>query len=103
MNRKLQRNNTIFQEDQFDKLKEKAYQEILNKRNDEVEKLKSNYTRIDITLETISEQLIQLEKTRDRNSTLENYTLILLGVVVLFSVFLLQMYIVKEKLGTVFS
>ncbi|KAI6656791.1 hypothetical protein LOD99_16094 [Oopsacas minuta] len=96
-------NSNKCSEEHFDSMREKVYQRIIRSRQDDVNQTKLGYERIEKKFEELEEKIAKLTELKQRKSIREKYILIIVGAIILFILFVLQMIFFREREWRIFS
>ena len=84
-------------EEQFDKLKDKVFQNIIKSREEDVNETRKGFETIEKKFQEIEKIVTDLTILNDKKRKLEKYALIFFGALILFVLFIAQMIFFKER------
>ena len=90
-------------EEQFDKMKDKVFQKIIQSREEDVRETKRGFDTIEKKFQEIEKIVTDLTEFKDKKRKLEKYALVILGALILFVLFIAQMIFFKERNWELFN
>ena len=90
-------------DEQFERMKKKAYENIVDNRKEEINQIKRGYGKIEDKFEEIEQLIMRLTAVRQKKRKNEKMSLVIIGALILFVLFVAQMFFLKERNWRIFS